>query len=114
MKSLCLMLFFFPLQSVLKNMKPELETSPDNVLLNFLSKETPRAPTACEGETGETLNHLDKVWRKMSLINCSFFSSGMNMISFMGHAISFNLFYYQTCLSVLIFFKKMLVIFFNF
>lgn len=112
MKSLCLILFL-SLQSVLENMKPELETSPDNVMLNFLSKETPRAPTACEAETGETLNHLDKVWRKMSLINCSFLSSGMNMISFMGHAISFNLFYDRTCLSVLIFFL-MLVIFFNF
>lgn len=86
------MFFFLSLQSVLKNMKPEMEISPDNEMLNLLSKETPRAPAACEEGTEETLNNLDKVWRKMSLINCSFFCSGMKMNSFMGHAISFNLF----------------------
>lgn len=54
-------------------MKSELETSPDNEALASLGKETPQTATACQGETEEYLTNLDKVRRKMSLLNCSFF-----------------------------------------
>lgn len=50
--------FFCP-QSIPKNMKPELEISPDNEVLDSLSMES---PPACQGETEELLTNLDKVW----------------------------------------------------
>nr|XP_010771874.1 PREDICTED: glutamate-rich protein 6B [Notothenia coriiceps] len=49
------------IQSVPKNMKSELEISPDNEVLDLFSEETPRAPAACQGETEESLTHLDKI-----------------------------------------------------
>ncbi|XP_039674375.1 glutamate-rich protein 6-like isoform X5 [Perca fluviatilis] len=48
-------------QSVSKNMKSELEISPDNELLDSLSKESPQTPAACQGETEESLTNLDKI-----------------------------------------------------
>ncbi|KAL3056321.1 hypothetical protein OYC64_018918 [Pagothenia borchgrevinki] len=48
-------------QSVPKNMKSELEISPDNEVLDLFSEETPRAPAACQGETEESLTNLDKI-----------------------------------------------------
>ncbi|XP_026232810.1 glutamate-rich protein 6-like [Anabas testudineus] len=42
-------------------MKSDLEISPDNEVLNSLSKETPQTPTACQGETEQSLTNLDKV-----------------------------------------------------
>lgn len=53
--------FVFSPQSVPKNMKSELEISPDNEVLDLLSKETPQTPAACQGETEESLTNLDKV-----------------------------------------------------
>ncbi|XP_059199218.1 uncharacterized protein LOC131979289 [Centropristis striata] len=44
-----------------KNMKSELEISPDNEVLDSLSKEIPRTPAACQGETEESLTNLDKI-----------------------------------------------------
>ncbi|CAK6953999.1 uncharacterized protein LOC123973257 isoform X5 [Scomber scombrus] len=46
------------LKSIPKNMKPELEISPDNEVLDSLSMESPRA---CQGETEEFLTNLDKI-----------------------------------------------------
>lgn len=63
---------FFPPQSVSKNMKSEMEISPDNEVLDLFSKETPKTPTACQGETEEHFTNLDKVWRKMPLLKCTF------------------------------------------
>lgn len=68
-------LFFSP-QSVPKNMESELEISPDNEALDLFVKEapqTPESPAACQGETEASLTNLDEVWRKMPLLNCSFF-----------------------------------------
>ncbi|XP_028446670.1 glutamate-rich protein 6-like isoform X2 [Perca flavescens] len=48
-------------QSVSKNMKSELEISPDNEVLDSLSKETPQTLAACQGETEESLTKLDKI-----------------------------------------------------
>ncbi|XP_031152335.1 glutamate-rich protein 6-like isoform X2 [Sander lucioperca] len=48
-------------QSVSKNMKSELEISPDNEVLDSLSKETPQKPAAFQGETEESLTNLDKI-----------------------------------------------------
>ncbi|KAK2839856.1 hypothetical protein Q5P01_013596 [Channa striata] len=48
------------LKGVPKNMKSELEISPDNEVLNSLSKETPQTPTSCQGETEQSLTNLDK------------------------------------------------------
>ncbi|XP_034069181.1 glutamate-rich protein 6-like isoform X4 [Gymnodraco acuticeps] len=48
-------------QSVPKNMKSELEISPDNEVLDSFSEETPRAPAACPGEPEESLTNLDKI-----------------------------------------------------
>ncbi|KAK5861069.1 hypothetical protein PBY51_022490 [Eleginops maclovinus] len=48
-------------QSVPKNMKCELEISPDNEVLDSFSEETPRAAAACQGETKESLTNLDKI-----------------------------------------------------
>ncbi|KAK5920888.1 hypothetical protein CgunFtcFv8_024641 [Champsocephalus gunnari] len=48
-------------QSVPKNMKSELEISPDNEVLDSFSEETPRAPAACQGETEASLTNLDKI-----------------------------------------------------
>lgn len=50
--------FVFSPQSVPKNMKSELEISPDNEVLDSLSMET---PLACQAETEESLTNLDKV-----------------------------------------------------
>lgn len=72
-------------------MKSELEISPDNEVLDSLSKETPQKPAAFQGETEESLTNLDKVWRKIPLLNCSSSSSRINMNSFMEHAISLRL-----------------------
>ncbi|KAF3694802.1 hypothetical protein EXN66_Car010478 [Channa argus] len=49
------------LKSVPKNMKSELEISPDNEVLSSLSKETPQTPTSCQGETEQSLTNLDKL-----------------------------------------------------
>ncbi|XP_044073349.1 glutamate-rich protein 6-like isoform X2 [Siniperca chuatsi] len=48
-------------ESFPKNMKSELEISPDNEVLDSLSKETPQTPAACQGETEESLTNLDKI-----------------------------------------------------
>lgn len=66
-------LFFFPPQNAPKNMKSELEMSPDNEVLDSLSEETPQAPAACQGETEESLTNLDKVWRENATIKLLFF-----------------------------------------
>ena len=42
-------------------MKPELEISPDNEMLDLLWKKTPQTQTACQGGTEEILTNLDKV-----------------------------------------------------
>lgn len=67
-------------------MNSELEISPDNEVLDSLSKETPQTPAACQGETEESLTNLDKVWRKMPLLNPSFCYPRINMNSFMENA----------------------------
>ncbi|XP_040057097.2 uncharacterized protein LOC120833744 [Gasterosteus aculeatus] len=48
-------------ESVPENMKSELETSPDNEVLDSLSEETPQNPAACQGETEGSLTNLDKI-----------------------------------------------------
>ncbi|KAI9530258.1 hypothetical protein NQZ68_004275 [Dissostichus eleginoides] len=48
-------------QSIPKNMKSELEISPDNEVLDSFSEETLRAAAACQGETEESLTNLDKI-----------------------------------------------------
>ncbi|KAG8000628.1 hypothetical protein GBF38_017057 [Nibea albiflora] len=50
-----------PEQSVSKYMKPELEISPDNEVLDSLSEETPQTPAACQVEMEESLTNLDKI-----------------------------------------------------
>lgn len=94
--------FVFSPQSVPKNIKSDLEISPDNEVLNSLSKETPQTPTACQGETTQSLSNLDKVWRKMPLSKCSFPSASINMNSFKEHAISLHLSCIKTSLSLLL------------
>lgn len=88
MKCLC----FFSPQSVPKNTKSEVEISPDNEVLDLLSTETPPAPPACQGETNEPLTSLDKVCKKVLLLNCWFSSPAINVNSFMDHAISVHFF----------------------
>lgn len=61
--------FFFSPQSVPKNTKSEVEISPDNEVLDLLSTETPPAPPACQRETNELLTSLDKVCKKVLLLN---------------------------------------------
>ncbi|XP_045909073.1 uncharacterized protein LOC123973257 isoform X3 [Micropterus dolomieu] len=56
------------MKSVPKNMKSELEISPDNEVLDSLSKETPQTPTACQGETEESLTNLDKAWKLSKIL----------------------------------------------
>lgn len=41
--------FVFSPQSLPKNMKSDLEISPDNEVLDLLGKETPRTPAGCQG-----------------------------------------------------------------
>ncbi|KAI3356274.1 hypothetical protein L3Q82_017519, partial [Scortum barcoo] len=48
-------------ESVPKNMKSELEISPDNQVLDSLGEETPQTLAACQGETKESLTNLDKI-----------------------------------------------------
>lgn len=92
---------FFLFGVLLKNTKSEVEISPDNEVLDLLSKETPPAPKACQGETNESLTSLDRVCRKALPLNCCFSSPAMNVNSFMEHAITVHFggfFLYQSSL----------------
>lgn len=90
--------FFFSPQSVPKNTKSEVEISPDNEVLDLLSTETPPAPPACQRETNELLTSLDKVCKKVLLLNCWFSSPAINVNSFMDHAISVHFFLFLFCI----------------
>ncbi|KAM3607505.1 uncharacterized protein V6R79_008940 [Siganus canaliculatus] len=47
-------------QSITKNMKSELEISPDNEVLDSHSKESPQTPATCQGENKVSLTNLGK------------------------------------------------------
>ncbi|KAK2906023.1 hypothetical protein Q8A73_009966 [Channa argus] len=67
------------LKSVPKNMKSELEISPDNEVLSSLSKETPQTPTSCQGETEQSLTNLDKLNTALNTARCYCPSFAMSM-----------------------------------